>query len=172
LRRPSAVTPPASPPGAARPPASGSAAPLTARNVPVDVAGRKAAPFSFDARAVVREGAKQREQDAKVSMADGVITVTVRFDRGAETVLSTIPFSSLTSVTYSKGKQPLEATPGGPKQALRIDVAIGFFKGDRHWISLRTNDTYLILRVDSDEVATVIAAIEDRTGRMVERVSD
>jgi serine/threonine protein kinase len=175
LRRPAS---PARPPSAAASPSAqpaspGTTAPLAARNVapPADAGGRAAAsPFSFEAKAIVRDGDKNRERDAKVSLSDGVITVTVRFDRSSETVLSTIPFGSLTSVSYSRGKAPLETTPSGPRQTLRIDAAIGFFKGDRHWVSLRTNDAFVILRVDGDDVNSVLAALEERTGRKAEHL--
>jgi serine/threonine-protein kinase len=176
LRRPSSntSTPAATAPAGSQPGAPPSSSPLDARTVAPADAGRvaNAAPFSFGAKAVVRDGTKQREQDAKVLMSGGVITVTVRFDRSSETVLSTIPFRSLTSVSYSKGKQPQYTTSGGAKQALRIDAAIGFFKGDRHWVSLRTNDTFVVLRVDGDDINSVLAAIEERTGRTVERIVD
>jgi hypothetical protein len=129
-------------------------------------------PFAFEGKAVVKDGDKQREHDARVSLSDGVITVTVRFDRTSETVLSTIPFGSLLSVSYSKSKQPLWATSTGARQVLRLDVALGFFKGDRHWLSLRTSDAFVVLRVDGDDVNSVLAAIEERTGRTVERLGD
>ena len=105
-------------------------------------------PYAFEGKAAVKDGDKQCEHDAKVSLSDGVITVTVRFDRTSETVLSAIPFGSLLSVNYSKSKQPLWTTASGPRQVLRLDAALGFFKGDRHWLSLRTSDAFVVLRID------------------------
>jgi predicted Ser/Thr protein kinase len=131
-----------------------------------------AVPYAFEGKAVVKDGDKQREHDAKVSLSDGVITVTVRFDRTSETVLSAIPFGSLLSVNYSKSKQPLWTTPSGPRQVLRLDTALGFFKGDRHWLSLRTSDAFVVLRIDGDDVNSVLAAIEERTGRTVDHLVD
>jgi len=131
-----------------------------------------AVPYAFEGKAVVKDGDRQREHDAKVSLSDGVITVTVRFDRTSETVLSAIPFGSLLSVNYSKSKQPLWTTASGPRQVLRLDAALGFFKGDRHWLSLRTSDAFVVLRIDGDDVTSVLAAIEERTGRTVERLGD
>jgi serine/threonine-protein kinase len=171
LRRPAA--PEAAPAKPAPPPA------LTARSVappssaPAGI-GRaaNAAPFAFEAKAFVKEGDKEREHDAKVLLSDGVVTVTVRLDRTSEAVLSTIPFGSVQSVSYSKSKQPLWTTPSGPKQVFRLDVALGFFKGDRHWLSLRTNDAFIVLRIDGDDVNSVLAALEERTGRAVERLVD
>jgi hypothetical protein len=150
---------------AAGPPSSPSAGGLGRAARPAS-----AVPYAFEGKAVVKDGDKQREHDAKVSLSDGVITVTVRFDRTSETVLSAIPFGSLLSVNYSKSKQPLWTTASGPRQVLRLDAALGFFKGDRHWLSLRTSDAFVVLRIDGDDVTSVLAAIEERTGRTVERL--
>ncbi len=177
LRRPA---PPESRPAApeAAPPKTGPPPALSARNVAPSstptAAARAAntAPFAFEAKAFVKEGDKEREHDAKVLLSDGVVTVTVRLDRTSEAVLSTIPFGSLQSVSYSKSKQPLWTTPSGPKQVFRLDVALGFFKGDRHWLSLRTSDAFIVLRVDGDDVGSVLSALEERTGRAVERLVD
>ena len=129
-------------------------------------------PFAFEAKAFVKENEKEKEHDAKVLMSEGIVTVTVRLDRTSEAVLSTIPFGSVLSVSYSKSKQPLWTTPSGPKQVFRLDTALGFFKGDRHWLSLRTNDAFIVLRVDGDDVNSIVGALEERTGRAVERLVD
>jgi len=180
LRRPGAVAQPAP----AAPPTPADAPPaLAARSVaPVSAApggaaaGRSAAtnlpPFAFEAKAFVKENEKEKEHDAKVLLSEGIVTVTVRLDRTSEAVLSTIPFGSVTSVSYSKSKQPLWTTPSGPKQVFRLDTALGFFKGDRHWLSLRTNDAFIVLRIDGDDVNSIVAALEERTGRTVERLVD
>jgi predicted Ser/Thr protein kinase len=130
------------------------------------------APFAFEGKAFVKDGDKEREHDAKILLSEGVVTVTVRLDRTSEAVLSTIPFGNLLSVSYSKSKQPLWTAPTGPKQVFRLDVSLGFFKGDRHWLSLRTTDAFIVLRIDGDDVNSVVAAFEERTGRAVERLGD
>jgi hypothetical protein len=174
LKRPEVAaqpTPAGAPPLAARNVAPASATPAGA------AAGRSAAaaslaPFAFEAKAFVKENEKEKEHDAKVLLSEGIVTVTVRLDRSSEAVLSTIPFGSVRSVSYSKSKQPLWTTPSGPKQVFRLDAALGFFKGDRHWLSLRTNDAFIVLRIDGDDVNSVVAALEERTGRAVERLAD
>jgi len=72
----------------------------------------------------------------------------------------------------SKSKQPLWGTLNNSRQVLRLDVPLGFFKGDRHWLSLRTNDAFPVLRIDSDDAGGVVEAFEERTGRTVDRLSD
>ncbi len=134
--------------------------------------GPSDAPFAFQAKALMKDGDRDREHDARVVLADGAVSVTVRLDGTSESVLSTTPFGSLKSVSYSKSKQPLWTAPAGPMQVLHLDVPLGFFKGDRHWLSLRTGDSFVVLRINADDVSGVVAAFEERTGRAVDRLGD
>ena len=57
-------------------------------------------------------------------------------------------------------------------QVLRLDVPLGFLRGERHWISLRSGDEFHVLRVDSEDVSRVLAALEQRSGHTAEHVTD
>ena len=46
----------------------------------------------------------------------------------------------------------------------------GFLRGDRDWVSVRTNAEFVMLRPDGPLVARVIEAIEARTGLATIRV--
>ena len=121
----------------------------------------------FDAKAVVPDGTKQRERNAKVLLDQGAMTITS--DRNE--VLHSIPYRAVMSVSYSKARQPLWNSPGGPAPIVRVEGgALGFLKGDRHWVALRTKDAFVVVRVDADQVARVLSAIEARTGRTTDRI--
>jgi len=126
-----------------------------------------ATPFVFDAKAVVVEGGKNRERDAKALLSDGKITVTEKND----SVIAAIPYGTIVGLTHSNSKQPLWNSPGGPAELVKVEGgAFGFFKGGRNWLAVRTKDTSLVLRVSDEEVRRVIAALEERTRQKVERV--
>jgi serine/threonine-protein kinase len=128
-----------------------------------------APPFMFAAKMLVKDGDKQRERDATVRFADGQVTVTAQ-DR---TILSALPLDAVLSVIYSKAKQPLWDAPGGATPIQRIDGgAFGFLKGGRHWVSLRTKERFVVLRVDENQVPGVLSAIEERTGKTTVRVAE
>jgi hypothetical protein len=128
-----------------------------------------AAPVAFAAKMLMREGDKARERDATVRLADGQVTVTAS-DRS---VLSTVPYDALLSVIYSKSKQPLWNAPGGAIPIQKVEGgAFGFLKGGRHWVSLRTKERFVILRLDENQVAAALAAIEERTGKPAVRVAE
>ena len=139
------------------------APPVVAEPAPV------APPFTFAAKMLVRDGDKQRERDATVRFADGQVTVTAQ-DR---TILSALPLDAVLSVIYSKAKQPLWDAPGGATPIQKIDGgAFGFLKGGRHWVSLRTKERFVVLRVDENQVPGVLSAIEERTGKTTVRVAE
>ena len=118
---------------------------------------------------LIRDGDKARERDATVRLADGQVTVTGQ-DR---TVLSAVPYDTLLSVIYSKSKQPLWDAPGGAMPIQRVEGgAFGFLKGGRHWVSLRTKERFVILRLDEDQVSKVLSALEERTGKTTVRVAE
>ena len=128
-----------------------------------------AAPFAFAAKMLLKDGDKARERDATVRLADGQVTVTAQ-DR---TILSALPYDAVLSVIYSKAKQPLWDAPGGALPIQRVEGgAFGFLKGGRHWVSLRTKERFVVLRVDEDQVPGVLSAIEERTGKTTVRVAE
>jgi hypothetical protein len=87
------------------------------------------------------------------------------------TFSTSVPLTGILGFTHSKSKQPLWNTPQGPAEIAHLDGgAFGFLRGDQDWVSLRTETMSLVLRVREQDVRKVIAALEERIGRKVERV--
>jgi hypothetical protein len=127
------------------------------------------APVSFRAKLLVKEGDKRRERDATVRLADGQVTV-IGPDRA---ILSAMPYDAVLSVIYSKSRQPLWDGPAGATPIQQVDSGtFGFFRGGRHWVSLRTKERFVILRVEENQVPSVLSVIEQRTGKTTVRVAE
>jgi hypothetical protein len=143
------------------------AAPVTA-GAPKPRADTAALPvFFFDAKTVVSEAGKNREHDTRVLLADGKVTVTEKNDR----VITSLPFADVVAMSVSNSKQPLWNSPQGPAELMKVEAGkLGFLKGGRNWLGLRTADATLVMRVDDDDLRSIIAAIEARTGKKVVRV--
>lgn len=124
-------------------------------------------PFRFAAQTVVAEDGKLRRRDTTVELADGAVSVV-----GNDSAFSTVvPLAGIVGFTYSRSKQPLWNTPQGPAEIAHVDGgAFGFLRGDQDWVSLRTDRMSLVLRVREQDARKVIAALEERLGRTVERV--
>jgi len=135
--------------------------------------GKTFLPLAFDAKALVGEGSSQRERDATVHFADGKVTVIA--EDNPNDVVHAVPYDAILSISYSTGRDPLWNSPDGPAAVARGGGgALGIFRGDRHWITLRTGDAtplFVVLRFSSDaQVARAIAALQERTSHPVQHV--
>jgi serine/threonine-protein kinase len=124
-------------------------------------------PMAFDAKALVGQGQKQRERDAQILLADGKVTVTA----GNTDILHSVPYSGIMAVSYSRGRDPLWNSPQGPAPVVKMGGgAFGFIRGERHWIALRTRDSFVVLRLQDTQIKQVLGALQERTGHVPERV--
>jgi len=124
-------------------------------------------PMAFDAKTLVGQGPKQRERDAQILLADGKVTVTA----GNKDILHSVPYSGVMAVSYSRGRDPLWNSPQGPAPVAKMGGgAFGFMRGERHWIALRTTDSFVVLRLQDDQIRQALGALQERTGRVPERV--
>ena len=124
-------------------------------------------PMAFDAKALVGAGQRPREREAQILLADGKVTVTA----DNKDILHSVPYSGVVSVSYSRGRDPLWNSPQGPAAVAKMSGGtFGFIRGERHWIALRTKDTFVVLRLQDDQVKQVLGALAERTGRAPERV--
>jgi serine/threonine-protein kinase len=158
-----------SPPETA-PPADAESEPTTRTSAPRREAE---APLVFEARALVGV-TKPREHDAQLVLADGTITVTS--DLESEYPFYSVPYESVVSITYSRGRDPLWNSPDGPAPVTRGGGTLGRFGiiVSRDWIALRTTtkDQFVTLRFDSVLVRRVLAALQERTGRKPELIAE
>ncbi len=126
-----------------------------------------AAPFGFEARALVDNGDRWRERKSQVLLADGAINVQASDDLER---LYAVPYEGVMSISYSRGRDPLWNAPDGPAVVARPSgLDLGIFRGERHWVSLRTSNAkseFVVLRLTNDAQARrAITALEERTGR-------
>lgn len=122
---------------------------------------------TFDADAVVADGDKHRERDARVLVEDGRVTIVDRND----TVITTLDGALITAVHYSTARQPMWHSPDGPAEVFKVEGgAFGIRRGGRNWITLRTADAMHVIRVRDDDVRRVIEGLQAHTGRPVVRV--
>jgi serine/threonine-protein kinase len=158
------------PSGAAPSPAAPSAAsPASPAEPPAASAAALLPPVTFSAQTVVVEGGKNRQRDTNVQLANGIVTVTGKDNK----VMITVPYESVVGVSYSNSKQPMWNTPQGAAEVVHLDGgAFGFFKGDQHWVSVRTDSMSLVMRVRDSDSRRVINAFEERIGKKVETVDD
>jgi serine/threonine protein kinase len=117
---------------------------------------------------------KPREHEAQLVLGEGRITVTP--DLESEYPFYSIPYRSVISITYSRGRDPMWKAPEGPLPVTRGGGTLGRIGivVARNWISLRTNtqDQFVTMRFDEMLVRRVLLALEERTGRKPELIAE
>ena len=119
------------------------------------------APPVFDARVVVRGG---EERAAQLTLADCKFTVTTANETNHP--LHLVPYGSVISTAYARARQPLWSSAKGPAPVARA-LRPRDRSAVRHWLVVRTNmeSRFVVLRFEEPQVASLLSAFEDRTGR-------
>jgi eukaryotic-like serine/threonine-protein kinase len=121
----------------------------------------------FDIRFVAAEKARVRERDAIMTFSSGVLTIAER--HGA--VLRSIPYEQIRSVNYSRSRQPMWKSPRGPAPVMRVGGgALGIFRSEPHWVSIRTKEAFSVLRVGPEHARSLATAFSQRTGVTMDTV--
>jgi hypothetical protein len=114
---------------------------------------------------VLDEG-KSRDRDASLRLGPDALEVL----DGERTIQST-RYADVLGFFHSHSREPRWATPNGaPVPVLKVGGKFGFLKGTPDWITVRTKDGFIPLRVRDEELGRVIAQLEARTGSKVVRV--
>jgi hypothetical protein len=126
----------------------------------------------FQGTTVVGSGARQREQEAQLVLADGKVLVMA--GPGAAAPLHAVRYRDVFSISYSQGRDPLWASPDGPDLVMRIredTLEKWGISVQRDWVSLLVAsgrpDTgrFIVMRFDDGSIRRVLTALEERTGR-------
>jgi len=128
--------------------------------------------LEFDTKALVADGGKTHERNARLVLADRTLTV---LDGDAGRFLYSVPYDSVTSINYSHGRDPLWASPDGSTPVMRTTGGVFRtfgFSIDHKWVSLvtRTGVRFIVFRVDDGVVTDLLTALQERTRRPVQRV--
>jgi serine/threonine-protein kinase len=148
------------------PPAVGA----TTAGTPAAVAaarGRGAAPevgSTFDLRLLAFTGKKAEEKPAVLRLAADRLSIVG--PNGA--ALATLPYREITYAVYVHAKDPkwsvvLAAPPAD------ADLPGGLFRSSRHWLTLQSRSSFVILHLDDGTWRRVLEAVGNRSGVKIER---
>ena len=120
-----------------------------------------------EVRLLVAEGERVREREGMLQLGDGRVAIVTA---AGVAPLTSLPNSSVGGIFYSRSKQPRWRDASGQVVESKIDLGpMGFLSGDRDWIILGTRGEPRIRRVEDSALKTVLGALEERTGRKVQR---
>lgn len=98
--------------------------------------------------------------------------------RGAFTV-SQLPYDNITGATYSRSKHPRWKSGTGLAVAAGVGLAppvgivalpVFFAKAKHHWLTLRAEGDFMVLRLSKKNYDLVLTAVQAATGVEVERL--
>jgi eukaryotic-like serine/threonine-protein kinase len=136
---------------------------------PPAVPASAGAAISFEGiRVLVPDGAdKAREQQGVLQLGGGRLTIV---DRAGGSPIVVLPYNSIADAFYSRSKQPKWRDASGKEVESKVDLGrMGFFRGERNWLIFLSNSEPLIIRLDDDELKTVMPAIQQQTGIAIKR---
>ncbi len=124
---------------------------------------------------IIFENGKQAEKSATIGFGDDSLLVETR--RGSFT--KTFNYNDIKAIEYSYSKSPRWKTGVGLAAAsivfpplLLVALPIGFSKHRRHWLMIRTDKDFALLKLSKRNRKMVIATLETRSGISAEGVGD
>ena len=114
----------------------------------------------------VGDDGKAKDQDAQLRLeGDGLHVV----DAGR--TLQTAAYRDVIGLFHSRSKEPRWTGPNGTSMPIaKVGGKFSFFKGTPDWVTVRTKDSFIPLRVNDDDLRRVMAELEARTGTRIVRV--
>jgi serine/threonine-protein kinase len=117
-------------------------------------------------RLLIIEEGKSRDRDASLSLGASALEVL-----DGEKTLSRMPYSEIVGVFHSHSREPRWTAPDGTSVPVgKVGGKFSFLKGTPDWITVRTKQSFIPLRVPDDDVGHVIKELESRIGTKVVRV--
>ena len=82
--------------------------------------------------------------------------------------LHSAAYQEIIGLFHSHSREPRWATPGGASAPVaKAGGKFSFLKGTPDWITVRTKNVFIPLRVPDDDLGRVIAALEARTSTKI-----
>jgi hypothetical protein len=117
-------------------------------------------------RGFVLNGQRAEEKPAVLSFADGRVTL---FDESGTSPLTSLPYQEITSAAYTRARNPRwYPTLAGPPSD--VDMPRGLFRGDRHWLTLQSRDSWMIVRMNDSDRQPITEAVTTFLGLKVDEL--
>ena len=115
-----------------------------------------------------QEGDQRKEHDARMIFTEDRILITDE-DKPERATYADIQLASIKKVVYEKSSHPRWKT------AVFLTPFALFAKGKKHWLTIQYQkdekiEDFVFIRMDKDNYQMIIATMEARTGKPVEKM--
>ena len=146
-------------------------------NFPIDITAQsvKKPPKFRKIKILLRNGEKSRQTSVVVTFLDTTLSVKSKNN----VVSKTFKYSDIKSAAYSYSKSPRWKTGLGLGAAslvlpplLLIAIPLGFTKHRRHWLMIRTEKDYAVLKLSKSTRKLFIPTFETKSGVTVKALGE
>lgn len=125
-------------------------------------------------------GGEADEIQVRILLKEASLTIE---SRKTNRILKDFKYSDIKSAEYSYSKHPRWKAGIGTAAgallyppvlllALPVAIPLGFSKSKRHWLTIRTENDYAVLRLDGERRRLLLPAFEVRSGIKVEALGE
>ena len=128
-------------------------------SVPFTLAQNKSAT-TFKVNTLVSDGKKSKEIDSIMALDEDSFKVS---NRKTAVELKQFNFSDVKAADYSYSKKPLLSTGGAIATVIflgLLSLPFLFMKKKQHWLSVRTENDYVVMRLDKNNYRQIINEFE------------
>lgn len=112
---------------------------------------------------------RPKEADVLLTFQGGRVTAEARGRDASQT--RSMAYRAIKGATYSQSRHPRWKEGAGVAVLAGVFATPVFFmKSVRHWLTLQSADTFMVLRLDKDNVRVILPVLETRAGLQVDRV--
>lgn len=118
------------------------------------------ADTTFKVNTLVSNGKKSKEESSTLKFSENSFSSLMRKNG---TTIKEFNYSDVVSADYSYSKKPILSTGGAVAMAIftgLLVVPFLFVKKKQHWISVRTANDYVVMRLDKNSFRQVINEFE------------
>lgn len=115
---------------------------------------------TFKVNTLINQGKKSKEQDSTLSFAENSFSST---NIKTKTVIKEFNYADVKAADYSYSKKPLLSTGGAVAMAILTGLVVIpflFVKKKQHWLSVRTDNDYVVMRLDKENFRQILNEFE------------
>ncbi len=115
---------------------------------------------SFQVHSMVSDGKKSKEVKSKLAFDSESFALN---SNKAGVLSKSFNYADITAADYSHSKKPLLSTGGAVAMAILTGLIVLpflFMKKKSHWLSVRTDDDYVVMKLDGDNYRQILAEFE------------
>ena len=118
--------------------------------------GQTTTASTFKVQTLVSDGKKSKEENSTLKFSENSFSASMRKNN---VLIKELNYADVVSADYSYSKKPLLSTGGAVAMAIftgLLVVPFLFVKKKQHWISVRTANDYVVMRLDRENYRQVL----------------